>query len=110
MVKITVEKDGELLFTQECRLAIVHMQELKDEEDSNLLNIAGEAPGALHAYLKLIRHVVKAILSEIKDPEMRLIAIRGVMDAIEGSVRESTQADDTDEDALENKPIPLYHS
>ncbi len=110
MVKITVEKDGEMLFSQECKLAIVHMQELKDDEDSNLLNVAGEAPGALHAYLKLVRHVVKAILSDIKEPELRLIAIRGVMDAIEGSVKESIQADDADEDAPENKPIPLYHS
>lgn len=112
MIKVTVEKDGELMYSEEARLAVVNLQGLKDEDDANLLNITGEGPGKVLVLMKLVGHVVHSILEDVKDPDLQALAMHGLIRAIESAIEKykSTQADNTDEDALENKPIPLYHS
>lgn len=113
MVKITVERDGELMYEMEGRLAVVNLQSLKDDEDLNMLHIIGEGPGKLGVFMKLISYIVKSVLDDNKeDPLAQGLAMKGILHAVESTLQkyESTQADNTDEDALENKPIPLYHS
>ena len=113
MVKITVERDGELMYEEESRLAVVNLQGLKDDEDLNMLNIIGEGPGKLGVFMKLISHIVKSVLDDNKgNPLAQGLAMKGILHAVTTTLEkyESTQADDADEDALENKPIPLYRS
>lgn len=112
MVKVTVEHDGDVMYSQECRLAVVSLQGLKDEPDANLLNVVGQGPSRVLSYMKLVNHIVRAIVDEIEDPELQALALHGLLEAVERGIRESIQAADvTDEDAPHViDSTPLYHS
>ena len=94
MVKVTIEHDGDVVCSQECSLAVVSLQSLKDDPEANLLNVVGYGPSRIIAYMKLVAHIVRSIVTEIEDPEMQALALHGLLEAVKEGVRESIQAAD----------------